>query len=87
MGNPQANIGCTTGWGVFSRQFDQLLTAHRAAWNSAPNPMFELDHLATACVAVAKQQPESSDVRSGDLSGTEPDRTIVQQTQELPKGR
>ena len=43
---------------VFSRQFDQLLAAHRAAWNSAPNPMFELDHLATACVAVAKQQPD-----------------------------
>ena len=38
---------------IWSAQFDQLMEAHRAPWNRFPNPMFELDHLATACVALA----------------------------------
>ena len=39
-------------------QFDQLLQTHRAPWNRFPNPMFELDHLTTACVAVAMTLPD-----------------------------
>lgn len=35
-------------------QFDELLQAHRAPWNSHPNPKFELDALATGCVAVVR---------------------------------
>lgn len=38
---------------IWSAQFDQLMQAHRAAWNRFPNPMFELDQITTACVAIA----------------------------------
>ncbi|MCU0693957.1 MAG: hypothetical protein MUF54_21415 [Polyangiaceae bacterium] len=39
---------------VWRRQFDELLKEHRAAWNSHPNPKFELDAIATGCVAVVR---------------------------------
>ena len=32
------------------------LSAHRAAWNRSPNPMFEIDQLTTGCVAMAMRQ-------------------------------
>jgi hypothetical protein len=38
---------------IFPAQFDQVLEAHRAAWNRFPNPMFEIEHILTGCVAVA----------------------------------
>ena len=38
------------------RQFDELLREHRAAWNSHPNPKFELDAIATGCVAVVRAE-------------------------------
>ena len=43
---------------IWPAQFDQLLQTHRAPWNRFPNPMFELDHLTTACVAVAMTLPD-----------------------------
>ena len=43
---------------VWSAQFEQLMDAHRAPWNRFPNQMFELDHLATACVAIAMSLPD-----------------------------
>ena len=43
---------------VFKAQFDQLLNAHRASWNREPHPMFDLDHVATACVAVVRLQDD-----------------------------
>lgn len=43
---------------IWSAQFDQLMQAHRAPWNRFPNPMFELDHLSTACVALAMSLPD-----------------------------
>ena len=39
---------------VWNRQFDDLLAAHRAPWNSHPNPKFDLDAIATGCVAVVR---------------------------------
>ena len=47
---------------IWSAQFDQLMQAHRAPWNRFPNPMFELDHLTTACVAIAMALPDSETV-------------------------
>jgi hypothetical protein len=47
---------------IWSAQFDQLMQAHRAPWNRFPNPMFELDHLSTACVAVAMSRPDGEAV-------------------------
>lgn len=44
---------------VFKVQFDQLLNAHRASWNREPHPMFDLDHVATACVAVVHLQDDA----------------------------
>jgi hypothetical protein len=44
---------------IWRTQFDLLLRAHRAAWNQFPNPMFQLDELATACVAVARLLPDT----------------------------
>ena len=41
---------------VWRRQFDELLREHRAAWNSHPNPKFELDAIATGCVAVVRAE-------------------------------
>lgn len=38
---------------IFPVQFEQVLDAHRAAWNRFPNPMFEIEHILTGCVAVA----------------------------------
>ena len=38
---------------IFQAQFEQVLEAHRAAWNRFPNPMFEIEHILTGCVAVA----------------------------------
>lgn len=37
---------------IFPAQFEQVLDAHRAAWNRFPNPMFEIEHILTGCVAV-----------------------------------
>ena len=31
---------------VWRRQFDEMLREHRAAWNSHPNPKFDLDAIA-----------------------------------------
>jgi|JI8StandDraft_1071087.scaffolds.fasta_scaffold123607_2 hypothetical protein len=39
---------------VWRRQFDDLLREHRAPWNSHPNPRFDLDDIATGCVAVVR---------------------------------
>jgi len=41
---------------VWRRQFDEMLREHRAAWNSHPNPKFELDAIATGCVAVVRAE-------------------------------
>lgn len=43
---------------IWCTQFEQLMQAHRAAWNRFPNPMFEIDHITTACVAIAMQRPD-----------------------------
>jgi hypothetical protein len=43
---------------IWAQQFDLALTAHRAAWNRFPNPMFDLDHLTTGCVALAMAGPD-----------------------------
>ena len=43
---------------IFPAQFDQVMEAHRAPWNRFPNPMFELDHITTGCVAVAMSMPD-----------------------------
>lgn len=43
---------------IWSAQFDRLMEAHRAPWNRFPHPMFELDHLSTACVALAMSLPD-----------------------------
>ena len=45
---------------IWRIQFDQLMRAHRAPWNRFPNPMFELDHLTTGCVALAMAEPEGA---------------------------
>lgn len=37
---------------IFPAQFEQVLDAHRAVWNRFPNPMFEIEHILTGCVAV-----------------------------------
>lgn len=39
---------------VWQRQFDTLLKAYRAPWNSHPNPRFDLDAIATGCVAMVR---------------------------------
>lgn len=46
---------------IWSAQFHQLMAARGASWNRIPNPMFELDHIATGCVAVAMQAPFGQD--------------------------
>ena len=45
---------------IWRMQFEQLMRAHRAPWNRFPNPMFELDHLTTACVALAMALPDGA---------------------------
>ena len=42
---------------IFPTQFEQVMDAHRAPWNRFPNPMFELDHITTACVTVVTAWP------------------------------
>lgn len=42
---------------VWIAQFEQLMTFHRGPLNRFPNPRFDLDHITTACVAIARQQP------------------------------
>ena len=44
---------------IWAPQFELLLDAHRGPWNRFPNPMFELDHLTTACVALAMASPNA----------------------------
>lgn len=39
---------------VWRRQYEELLDQHRAAWNLHPNPKFEVDAIATGCVAVVR---------------------------------
>ena len=46
---------------IFPTQFDQVMEAHRAPWNRFPNPMFELDHITTGCVAVAMAMPDGEE--------------------------
>jgi len=43
---------------IFQSQFEQVMEAHRAPWNRFPNPMFELDHITTGCVAIAMALPD-----------------------------
>jgi len=43
---------------IWTVQFEQLVAAHGAPWNRFPNPMFDLDQLSTACVALAMSQPD-----------------------------
>jgi hypothetical protein len=45
---------------IWNAQFEQLMAAHRAAWNRFPNPMFELDHIATGCVAVVMTRTDGA---------------------------
>ena len=47
---------------IFPAQFDQVLDAHRAAWNRFPNPMFEIEHILTGCVAVAMAMPTGGEL-------------------------
>lgn len=47
---------------IFPVQFGQVLEAHRAAWNRFPNPMFEIEHILTGCVAIAMSMPSGSDL-------------------------
>ena len=44
---------------MWQTQYELVLSAHRASWNRAPNPMFEIDQLTTACVAVVMRQPSN----------------------------
>jgi hypothetical protein len=44
---------------IWNAQFEQLMGAHRAAWNRFPNPMFEIDHITTGCVAIAMSLPDA----------------------------
>jgi hypothetical protein len=44
---------------LWATQFDLVMAAHRAPWNRFPNPMFELDHITTGCVAVAMALPDA----------------------------
>ena len=53
--NPRTERRSCDIWAV---QFELVMAAHRAPWNWFPNPMFELDHLTTACVAVAMTLPD-----------------------------
>jgi hypothetical protein len=39
---------------LWRAQFDEVLLQHRAAWNSHPHPKFDLDAIATGCVAVVR---------------------------------
>ena len=41
---------------VWSPQFELLLAVHREAWNKFPNPRYDLDQIATACVALARMR-------------------------------
>lgn len=43
---------------IWAAQFELVLAVHRAPWNRFPNPMFELDQITTACVAVAMAHPD-----------------------------
>ncbi|WP_144289928.1 hypothetical protein [Ideonella sp. A 288] len=43
---------------IWPTEFELLLSAHRAPWNRFPNPMFMLDDIATACVALAMARPD-----------------------------
>lgn len=45
---------------LFRAQFESLLEFHREPWNCQPHPMFELDHLASACVAVSRAAHDAS---------------------------
>jgi hypothetical protein len=53
--NPRTERRSCDIWAV---QFEVVMAAHRAPWNRFPNPMFELDQIATACVAVAMYLPD-----------------------------
>ena len=44
---------------IFPTQFEQVMDAHRAPWNRFPHPMFELDHITTACVTAAMAWPDA----------------------------
>ena len=39
---------------IWAPQFELLLDAHRGPWNSFPNSKFDIDAIATACVAVSR---------------------------------
>jgi hypothetical protein len=54
---PRAAHGPRRSCDVWAPQFDLLMAAHRAAWNRFPNPMFNLDQLASACVAMLAAHP------------------------------
>jgi len=43
---------------IWRAQFEQVMQAHQAPWNRFPNPMFALDHITTACVAIAMSRPD-----------------------------
>ncbi|HRO57555.1 MAG TPA: hypothetical protein PK177_00045, partial [Burkholderiaceae bacterium] len=40
---------------IWRPQFELLMVAHRAPWNAFPHPRFDLVHLTTACVAIARR--------------------------------
>jgi hypothetical protein len=42
---------------VWALQFEQLMALHRGPLNRYPNPRFDLDHMATGCVALASRDP------------------------------
>lgn len=42
---------------LWPSQWDELFAARGAPWNRYPHPMFELEHIASACVAIAARHP------------------------------
>lgn len=45
---------------IWPAQFELLMRAHRAPWNTFPHPKFELDQLATACVALVRARADAA---------------------------
>lgn len=51
---------------IWPAEFDLLVELHRARWNTAPNPRWDFDQLATGCVAVAAREERSFDAVLGE---------------------
>jgi hypothetical protein len=46
---------------IWIEQFEQLEEAHGQSWNRFPNPKFDLDQIATGCVAVVMGWPDAGE--------------------------